>query len=141
MSYELLKVIHLISLISWFAGLFYLPRLFVYHSSATDEAGNARFKIMERKLYRAIMTPAMIFTIASGSSLWYIMGHGSGPGWLHAKVTLVFFLVIFHFACGFFIQDFAADQNERPEKFFRFFNEVPTLILVGVLVLVIYRPF
>ena len=141
MSYEFLKTVHLLAMISWFAGLFYMPRLFVYHSSTTDEIGNERFKIMERRLYRAIMMPAMLFTVVSGSALWMIIGHGREAGWLHAKLTLVFILVIFHFACGLYGKAFAKDRNQKSEVFFRVFNEIPTLILIAVIVLVVYRPF
>ncbi|MDX2471491.1 MAG: protoporphyrinogen oxidase HemJ [SAR324 cluster bacterium] len=141
MSYELLKTVHLISIISWFAGLFYMPRLFVYHCTTTDEVGNERFKIMERRLYRAIMMPAMILTVVSGAALWMTIGYGRESGWLHAKASLVFILVIFHFACGLYAKAFAKDQNQKPEVFFRVFNEVPTVILIAVIVLVVYRPF
>ncbi len=142
MSYELLKTLHLISLISWFAGLFYLPRLFVYHTMAVSEpAGNERFKVMERKLYRAIMTPAMISTLLFGFLLWEKIGYGREAGWLHAKLTLVFFLVVYQLYCGYFISDFAKDQNKKSETFFRIWNEVPTLLLIAITVLVIYKPF
>ena len=142
MSYELLKTLHIIAMVSWFAGLFYIPRLFVYHTmEADDPRGNERFKIMERRLYKAIMVPAMIVTLICGGLLWWKLGYGRESGWLHAKMTLVFFLVVYHFYCGFFVHDFARDQNKKSEKFFRVFNEVPTLILIAIVSLTIFRPF
>ncbi len=143
MSYELLKTLHLVAMVSWFAGLFYLPRLFVYHTQVglDEPKANARYQKQERLLLNAIMTPAAVVTLACGFGLWYVVGYGREAGWLHAKTTLVFFLVVYHVYCWQFAQDFARGQNQKSERYFRVFNEVPTLILLGVVVLVVYRPF
>jgi protoporphyrinogen IX oxidase len=134
-----IKSLHIVFVISWFAGLFYLPRLYVYHCEATDGPGNDRFKVMERKLYRGIMTPTMVLTLASG--LWLWLGFGITGGWLHAKVALVALLVAYHFWLGALRRDFAADANRRSHKFYRLINEVPLVILVAVVILVVVKPF
>src|SRR4051812_47369132 len=115
-----IKSLHIVFVVSWFAGLFYLPRLYVYHAEATDGPSNERFKVMERKLYRGIMTPTMVLTLASG--LWLWLGFGISGGWLHAKVTLVALLVAYHFWLGALRRDFAADANRRSHKFYRLIN-------------------
>ena len=141
MSYELLKSLHIIFMVTWFSGLFYLPRLFVYHSMTADQIGKDRFKVMEHKLYSYIMTPSMILTVGFGFSLWLKFGIGNGAGWLHAKLTLVVLLVIYHFVCKHYLQIFAKDQNQKTNKFYRIFNEVPTLLFITVIILVVYKPF
>ena len=105
------KSLHIVFMVTWFAGLFYLPRLFVYHTQCTpdDRVGIERFKVMERKLYRGILTPAAVLTIAFGMWLW--LGYGFAGGWLHAKVALVALLLGFHFYLGKLVADFAADRN------------------------------
>ena len=126
-------------MVSWFAGLFYLPRLYVYHAGATDGPSNERFKVMERKLYRGIMVPAMVLTLVSGFWLWF--GYGFSGGWLHAKVALVAILVAYHFWLRKLLGDFARDGNTRTHVFYRWVNEVPTVLLVAVVILVVIKPF
>jgi len=126
--------------VAWYAGLFYLPRLFVYHSMATDSIGIERFKVMERRLYRGIMTPSAILTIVFGAWLW--LGYGISGGWLHAKLALVAVLVAFHFWLGKLVADFAADRNTHGDRFYRWINEIPALpILIAVVFLVVMKPF
>lgn len=133
------KSLHIIFVVSWFAGLFYLPRLFVYHAQATDGASNERFKVMERKLYRGIMTPAMVLTLASGIWLW--LGYGFRGGWLEAKLALVVALVAYHFWMDALRRRFAADANRASHVFYRWVNEAPTLLLVAIVILVVVKPF
>lgn len=139
--YLWLKALHIIAIITWMAGLFYLPRLYVYHSQATVGSElSETFKIMERRLLRAIMNPAMIVSIALGFWLATEIGAWS-EGWLHAKLTLVTILVIFHHALGRYRKAFLEDRNVKSEKFYRMINEVPTLVLIGIVFLVIFKPF
>ena len=141
-AYYWLKALHIIFVVTWFAGLFYLPRLFVYHADAQDAASNARFKVMERKLYRAIMTPSMILTLVFGITL-LVLGWASfgAAAWLWTKVALVGLLVGYHHVCGRMLRDFANDANTRSHTFFRWFNELPALILIGAVILVVVKPF
>lgn len=137
------KAFHVVFMVTWFAGLFYLPRLFVYHAMAgDDDAGKARFKIMERKLYFGIMTPGAVLTVALG--IWMLIDYGwaaySHSGWLHAKLALVVLLIAYHVYCGRLLADFKHDRNRRSHVFYRWFNEIPVLILIAVVVLVIVRP-
>ncbi|HZZ93439.1 MAG TPA: protoporphyrinogen oxidase HemJ [Usitatibacter sp.] len=134
-----IKSLHLIFVVSWFAGLFYLPRLFVYHAGATDAVSLERFKVMERRLYRGIMMPAMLLTVASG--LWLWLGFGFRGGWIHAKVLLVVLLVAYHFWLRRMLGDFARDANTRSERFYRIVNELPTVLLVAIVILVVVKPF
>jgi putative membrane protein len=134
-----IKSLHLIFVVSWFAGLFYLPRLFVYHAGVTDAVSNERFKLMERRLYRGIMTPAMVLTLASG--LWLWLGFGFRGGWIHAKVFLVVLLVAYHFWLRRMLGDFARDANTRSERFYRVVNELPTVLLIAIVILVVVKPF
>lgn len=136
------KAFHIIAMVCWFAGLFYLPRLFVYHAACEDQPGRDRFKIMERKLYRGITTPAMIATIGFG--IWLISYNPSGylsQGWLHAKLALVLLLIGYHFYCGRLVRVFNDDRNQRTHVFYRWFNELPVLILIAVVVLASVKPF
>ena len=142
MTFLWLKAFHIIAVVTWFAAIFYLPRLFVYHADATDEISRERFKIMERKLYRGIMTPSMVVVIALG--LWMLFmnaGFYFSQGWMHAKLTLVALLVVYHFYCGHLLNVFKEDRNTRSHVFYRWFNEVPVFILLGVVILVVVRPF
>ncbi|OGS81295.1 MAG: TIGR00701 family protein [Gallionellales bacterium GWA2_59_43] len=132
------KAFHIIFVVSWFAGLFYLPRIFVNHAMATEPAEIARLKLMERKLYRFV-TPIGALAIIFGFWLWF--GYGFSGGWLHAKTALVAVLVGYHFYCGHLVKEFAADRNTRSHVFYRFFNEVPVLILTAVVILVTVKPF
>jgi len=135
-----LKSLHIVFMVAWYAGLFYLPRLFVYHSMATDSVGIERFKVMERRLYRGIMTPSAILTLVFGTWLW--LGYGFSGGWLHAKLALVAILAAFHVWLGKLVADFAADRNTHGDKFYRWINEIPALpILVLVVYLVVAKPF
>ncbi|HYG13331.1 MAG TPA: protoporphyrinogen oxidase HemJ [Methylophilaceae bacterium] len=134
-----IKSLHIIFMVTWFAGLFYLPRLFVYHAMAEDEAGKTRFKLMERKLFFGIMTPGAALTIAFG--LWLWRGYGFSGGWLHAKITLVAVLVLYHFYCGKLLIDFKHDRNRHSHRYYRWLNELPVLILVAIVILVVVKPF
>ena len=136
------KAFHLIAVITWFAALFYLPRLFVYHAMAEDEVSRERFKVMERKLYRGIMNPSMVVTLALG--LWMLVDSWAfykTQGWMHAKLALVVLLLGYHHMCLFYLKRFAEDRNQKDHVFFRIFNEVPVLFLVAIIILVIVRPF
>jgi protoporphyrinogen IX oxidase len=136
------KSLHIIFMVTWFAGLFYLPRLFVYHSLATpdDSIGIERFKTMERKLYHGIMTPAATLTVAFG--LWLWLGYGITGGWLYAKLALVALLIAFHLYLGMLMRDFAHDRNRHGHVFYRWLNEIPALpILVAIVFLVVMKPF
>jgi protoporphyrinogen IX oxidase len=135
------KAFHLIFMVTWFAGLFYLPRLFVYHAQATDRDGIERFKIMERKLFFGIMTPGAVLTIAFGLWLWLGYGIGRNAGWLHAKLAIVLLLVAYHVWCGKLVRDFKHDRNTRSHVWYRWFNEVPVLFLFAVVILVVVKPF
>ncbi len=133
--------LHIIFMVAWFAGLFYLPRLFVYHADCTDAPGNARFKIMERKLYYYIMTPAAILTTIFGFWLLFAkINFYSQQMWMHAKLILVFFLWLYHLYCGILVQQFKKDINPFGSKFYRFFNEVPTILLIGIVIFVVVKP-
>lgn len=133
-----LKAFHIIFVISWFAGLFYLPRLFVNHAMTTDSATSERLKIMERKLYR-FMTPLGVLALASGLGLW--LGFGITGGWLHAKLALVVALIGYHLYCGKLVQSFRDDRNQRSHIFYRWFNEFPVLVLTAIVILVVVKPF
>lgn len=136
-----IKAFHIIFVVCWFAGLFYLPRLFVYHTQTTDEAGNARFKVMEKKLFRYIMNPAAVLTIIFG--FWMVAlrhTYYSHQMWLHIKLLLVVILAMYHWYCGKIVRNFANDNNKHSEKFFRIFNEVPTVILIAVVILSVVKP-
>ena len=134
-----IKAFHIIFVITWFAALFYLPRLFVYHAAASDAISIARFKIMERKLFYGIMTPSAAGALVLGMWLW--LGYGFKGGWLHVKLALVMVLIAFHIACGKWLADFAQDRNQRTEKFFRLVNEIPVIPLLGCVILVVVKPF
>ena len=134
-----IKSLHIIFVVAWFAGLFYLPRLFVYHAQAEDAASRERFKVMERKLYRGIMTPTMVLTIVFGTWLW--LGYGFRGGWLVAKLLVVAALVAYHFWLGAMVRDFARDANRRSHVFYRWINEAPLVLLAAIVVLVVVKPF
>ena len=134
-----IKALHIVFVVSWFAGLFYLPRLFVYHAQSEDSPSRERFKVMERKLYRGIMMPAMILTVASG--LWLWLGYGFAGGWIHFKVALVAVLIAYHFWLRALLGDFARDANRHGHVFYRWVNELPTVLLVAIVILVVVKPF
>lgn len=142
MLYLWLKALHIIAVVCWFAGLFYLPRLFVYHAMSEDQTSRERFQVMERKLYRGIMIPSMIATLLLGT--WMIALNPSlfGTGaWLHAKLTLVALLIVYHHMCGAQLKRFARNQNTHSHVFYRWFNEVPVLFLLAIVILVVVKPF
>jgi putative membrane protein len=133
------KALHIVFVVSWFAGLFYLPRLFVYHAQSEDSTSRERFKVMERKLYHGIMTPAFVVTVATG--LWMWLGYGVTGGWLHAKLAFVVALGAYHFWLGSLLKDFARDANRHTHVFYRWINEVPLVLLVAIVILVVVKPF
>jgi len=133
-----LKAFHIVFVVAWFAGLFYLPRIFVNHAMATEAAEIERLKLMERKLYR-FMTPLAVLALVLGTWLW--LGYGFGGGCMHAKLALVALLIGYHLYCGHLVKVFAADRNSRSHRFYRFFNEAPVLILTAVTILVVVKPF
>lgn len=133
-----IKSFHIIFMVTWFAGLFYLPRLFVYHAASTDEISNERFKIMERKLFYGIMTPGGIIT--TGLGLWLWLGYGFSGTWLYAKVILVSILILYHLYCGKILLDFKHNRNHHTHVFYRWLNEFPVLILIAVVILVEIKP-
>ena len=134
-----IKSFHIVFLVAWYAGLFYLPRLFVYHAMAADEPSRERFKVMERKLYRGIMMPCMVLTVALGTWLW--LGWGFRGGWLHAKLALVALLLAHHFWLGAIVGRFAREANTRSHVFYRWINEIPLIYLVAIVILVVVKPF
>ncbi len=141
MLYDWIKALHVISLIAWMAGMLYLPRLFVYHAGlpAGSAAQSATFKVMERRLLKAIMTPAMIATWAFGLSLAWMSGFYAAP-WLQAKFALVLAMSGIHGWLARMVKDFAADRNTRAPRFYRILNEVPTLLMIGIVILAIVKP-
>jgi len=138
-----LKAWHLIAMVTWFAGLFYLPRLFVYHAMSDDAVGIERFKVMERKLFYGIMTPAGIATVVLG--VWMLLDYAwlayGKMLWLHIKLTLIALLVGYHLYCWKLLKAFAADRNTRSHVWFRWFNEVPVLFLIAIVLLASVKPF
>ena len=137
------KALHVIFMTTWFAGLFYLPRLFVYHAMSTDAASIERFKVMERKLFFGIMTPGALLTILFG--LWMLFSYAWTANkhmkWLHLKLTIVILVLAYHVWCYFLMRDFKYDRNKHSHKWYRAFNEVPILFLFAIVILVIVRPF
>jgi len=137
-----IKSFHIIFMVTWFAGLFYLPRLFVYHAMSDDQVSNERFKVMERKLFFGIMTPGGILTIVLGLVMLQAYGWAaySQQMWLHAKLALVVVLVIYHIYCFKLVKDFKLDRNQKGHVFYRWFNEFPVILLVVIVILVVVRP-
>ena len=139
--YFFFKSLHLISVISWMAGLLYLPRIFVYHSEATHESQKDIFKIMERKLYNYIMMPAMLLSWLFGILLVHnITFSVFFELWMQIKIVSVLILTYYHFTLGKYLKDFAIDNNQKTSKFFRIYNEIPTIILIVVIFVVIFKP-
>jgi len=134
-----IKALHIIFMVAWFAGLFYLPRLFVYHAMTEDAVSKERFKVMERKLYWGIMAPGAALTIVFGTWLWLV--YGLTGAWLYAKLVLVALLVAYHLYCGKLLADFARDRNAKSHIWYRWFNEVPTVLLVAAVILTVVKPF
>ena len=142
--YLWLKALHVIAVISWMAGLLYLPRLFVYHAVvAPGSEQSETFKVMERRLLRYIMTPAMIATWVFGLAMIWAMGLDAfkAAGWLHAKLVLVLVLSAMHGLMSRWQADFRHDRNQRPQKFFRIANEIPTLLMIAIVILAVVKPF
>jgi putative membrane protein len=141
MGYLWLKAIHVIAIVAWMAGMLYLPRLFVYHAQSVPKSDQSEtFKIMERRLLRAIMTPSMIIVWITG--LWLaVWSEAYRFGWLHTKILLVLAMSGIHGYLSVCTKNFAADRNQKDGKFFRILNEVPTLLLIGIIILVVVKPF
>lgn len=133
-----IKALHIIFVTSWFAGLFYLPRLFVNHAMVSDAATAERLTLMERKLYRFMLPLAVL---ALGFGFWLMFGYGFKGGWLHAKLSLVIFLVAYHWYCGKLLRDFAQNTNKRSHVWYRWFNEIPVILLLTIVILVVVKPF
>jgi putative membrane protein len=142
-AYPWIKAAHVIAVIAWMAGLLYLPRLFVYHAGARPGSEKSEtFKVMERRLYRAIMHPALAATVVTGALLLATPGAVDwSQGWLHLKLALVAGLIVLHGLMGRWLAAFAADRNARSARFFRIVNEVPTLVMIGIVLLVVVKPF
>ena len=134
-----IKSLHIIAMVTWFAGLFYLPRLFVYHSLSEDQISIDRFKIMERKLCYSIMTPGGILTIVSGLYLW--LGYGFSGTWLTVKLLLVLLIIVYHGWCIHALRVFRDDKNIHGHKYYRMMNELPVLALFAIIILVVVKPF
>ena len=140
-SYLLFKSLHLIAVISWMAGLLYLPRIFVYHAENKNEIITNVFKTMERKLFYYIMTPAMVLSWLFGLLLVHEIGFTQLASlWLQLKLILVIFLTVYHFYLGSLLNQFKLDQNKKPSKFYRFINEIPTLLLILIVFIVVFKP-
>jgi putative membrane protein len=133
-----IKAFHIVFMVTWFAGLFYLPRLFVYHAMAEDTVSRERFKVMERKLYYGIMAPGAVLTVALGTWLW--LGYGISGRWLHVKLALVALLIVYHLWCGKLLSDFKHGRNTRSHVWYRWFNELPVVVLIAVVVLAVVKP-
>ena len=134
------KAFHIVFMTSWLSGLFYLPRIFVNLALATEHAERERLLTMSRKLYR-FMLPLMVLTLGLGLALWLHYGIGRGAGWMHAKLALVVLLIGYHHACGRLLARFERDESKRSHVWLRWFNEVPVLLLAGIAVLVVVKPF
>jgi putative membrane protein len=133
------KALHLIFMVTWFAGLFYLPRLYVYHAMSDDQASIDRFKIMERKLYFGIMTPGMALTLVFGIGLLFYNNY-LDQLWIQIKLGLIAVLVIYHIHCGKLLLDFKHDRNTRSHVYFRWYNEFPVIFLIAIIFLAVLRP-
>jgi putative membrane protein len=141
MLYLWIKALHIIALVCWFAGLFYLPRLFVYHAQSDDVASRERFILMERKLYKGIMLPSMLATLIFGVILLVLNPGWLSQGWMHTKLALVFLLVGYHHMCGGMLKRFARGENKHSHVFYRWFNEAPVLLLIAIVILVVIKPY
>ncbi len=135
-----LKAVHVMAMVTWFAGLFYLPRLFVYHADASDPAGIERFRIMERRLF-ALMTVGGAATVVFGIAMLVAFPPYLAMGWLHVKLALVVLLIAYHGYCYKLIRDFAQNRNSRSARWYRLFNEVPSLFLIAIVALAVVKPF
>lgn len=140
--YLWLKFLHLVAMVTWFAGLFYLPRLFVYHAASEDSTSIERFKVMERKLYRGITTPGGVLTLGFGGGMVWVMGWDTfaATNWLHLKIAAVALLILYHAYLGHLVKVFARDGNRRSHVFYRWINELPVLVLVVAVWLAVFKP-
>lgn len=136
-----LKAFHIVAVICWFAALFYLPRLFVYHAMSEDEVSRERFKVMERKLYRGIANPAMMATVILGAMMIYALPAYLTMGWMHLKLALVAAMIVYHVLCKRHMLDLAEDRSTKSHVYFRWFNEAPVLVLIAIVILVVVKPF
>lgn len=143
MAWAWFKALHLVFMVTWFAGLFYLPRLYVYHAMAEDAVGIDRFKVMERKLFYGIMTPSALLVVVFGVAtiLSAPAGLYTGAYWLHAKLVIVAALLFYHYLCFVHLKNLKHDRNSRSHVYFRWFNEAPVLGLFVVVILAVIRPF
>ena len=136
------KAFHIIAVVTWFAGLFYLPRLFVYHADTHDAPGIERFKIMERRLLKITHIGGVL---SVGLGFWLLLGWRMalllGSAWMHAKLAMVLVLIGYHASCGLHVRRFAADANRRSARYFRFYNEAPALLLIAIVLLAVLKPF
>ena len=141
--FEIFKSLHLIFMVTWFAGLFYLPRLFVYHAMSSDQISIDRFKIMERKLYFGIMTPGMVLTLVFGTAIVITNGLSlyQEQNWLLAKVILIILLIFYHIYCGKILNTFKNDTNTRSHVWYRWFNEIPVVFLFAIVFLAVSKSF
>ncbi|SFV68086.1 Protoporphyrinogen IX oxidase, novel form, HemJ [hydrothermal vent metagenome] len=137
-----IKSFHIITVVTWFAALFYLPRLFVYHAMCQDKISLERFKVMERKLYYGIMMPSMVLTLVFGFVLLFSYGfhYFANAYWLHLKLLLVALLVGYHFYCGYLVSVFKNDINNKSDRFYRVLNELPVIVLIAIVILVVVKP-
>ncbi len=133
-----IKALHIIFVTSWFAGLFYLPRLFVNHAMVTDQASSERLKLMESKLYR-FMLPLAVLALIFGLVLW--LHYGISGKWMHPKLSLVLLLIGYHFYCGKLVNDFKNNRNQHSHVWYRWFNELPVVVLIMIVILVVVKPF
>jgi protoporphyrinogen IX oxidase len=142
--YLWIKALHLVAVVTWFAALFYLPRLYVYHAMARDKEQQQAidyFTVMERKLYRGIMTPSMIAVVGLGVWLLWLVPGWLGQGWMHVKLLLVVLLVAYHHVCLIYLKQFAAGRCTKGHVFFRWFNELPVIALLAIVILAVLKPF
>lgn len=133
-----IKALHIIFVITWFAAIFYLPRLFVYHAMSDDPISNERFKLMERKLYNGIMTPSAIGVLVFG---FWLLSYGSWGNWMLAKLVFVAITLAYHAWCGYTVKLFRQDKNTRSHTFYRIMNEVPVFTMIPIVILVVVKPF
>ena len=138
----LIKSFHIVAMVAWFAGLFYLPRLFVYHTDAKDKISIERFKVMERRLYYGITWPSAILTTLFGLLLIaYNPAYYLKAGWMHAKFLMIILLWLYHLLCGHYLKQFACAKNKKSGVFYRIFNELPVIFLLSIVILVVVKPF
>ena len=136
------KALHIVFMVTWFAGLFYLPRLYVYHAMSEDQISLDRFKVMERKLFYGITTPGAVLTLFFGFGTWYSLDFTDYNDhlWFIIKLILVFILILYHVYCWFLLQDFKHDRNKHSHVWYRWFNEVPVIILIAIVILAVVKP-